>query len=535
MKLVIFIALIATSSILCGVNIVAFGDNGQIEKFKSKLCNGNTPLNSADFYARFASETISLENQKCVLDGNEIKGVDGMNHFETVICNNKVANYIENSDSAIILGDMVYAESKGFVYNPFSPTSPDTTSFEKTALFTTHAQKWENRLKCGWNVFKNLMKGYASVCSATTNKDAVAAKIWSSNKLHKDFMLLPGNHAYDVHSQIEFEQMLEITAQNEKSTWVGGSLGSDWKIFQDSPRLTKYQKDGVKVQLLDINTSFIGCLSPPFAKGTWAIKADDNDNTHFMKCMVLSGADRAYTKTAAQNYWKKVIDAIKSFDQDAQWKVIRSHHPPLNVEGMDMSAFWDFHLPVSTDNTAKSYDKSLLENMKTAKVHVYMASHHHSAHIMAYNYNSGKDLSKFKKGTSTATECTNGCTFTDTKNLYTRSGAAEYLYVFVIGNSGRFLDPFETDGKTRGVVVWGRGNSAGEKVCNAGTFVHKYGGANFNFSASKVEVNFFEVAAKTDTSIDIAKFELNIGTGTNAFNIETVFATKQWNTRRLKK
>ena len=48
-----------------------------------------------------------------------------------------------------------------------------------------------------------------------------------------------------------------------------------------------------------------------------------------------------YTYYKAVTFCKNVSDQIYSFTDT--WKVIRSYHPPLNMEAADISMFWENH------------------------------------------------------------------------------------------------------------------------------------------------------------------------------------------------
>ncbi len=123
MKLTILLAILATSAVICDVNLITFGDNGQVEAFKKTLCgaDGKQMKDPKDFYEKyFAKEKAEEKTEvgtdgKCKLNGKVISGDEGMKNFQNVLCNVKVAEYIQASNTGVILGDMVYPESKGLV------------------------------------------------------------------------------------------------------------------------------------------------------------------------------------------------------------------------------------------------------------------------------------------------------------------------------------------------------------------------------------------------------------------------------------
>jgi hypothetical protein len=197
-----------------------------------------------------------------------------------------------------------------------------------------------------------------------------------------------------------------------------------------------------------------------------------------------------------------------------------------------MPVFWKFKL----DNGNKdNYGKTLFQIMKEKNVNIYLASHHHSAHVLAFNYNLDTPLDQFVKQDQVLVS--NGCFGTCdanspfTQEFFTKKDAKgtnkaeQWLYIFVIGNSGRFLDPLETDQRTRGVLLWGRGNNGSENLCSdPSTFNKKFGGANFSFNKDSVKVNFFEVGKASDTKVDIANITISNKSGDN--NFASRFASK---------
>ncbi len=404
----------------------------------------------------------------------------------------------------------------------------------RSELGLKHTEKWVSRLNCGWAVFKDLLSSYDTVCGATDAKvkatfTAAAAKIWNktAKKLASDFLLVTGNHSLDVESVKEFTEMKTLTPDSEKSQWekkaelVQMSTVADTdNAYLTFPKFSTYTEGGVKVQFLDINTSMISCLDPP------AFMIDQADggvkDLIWKRCMAASGSDRLYSRQEGQNYWMKVVKGINSFANDAAWKVVRSHHPPLNVEGADMQVFWNYK------ETETGFTKTFLEVMNKKNVNLYLASHHHSSHIMAYQYlHANKDnMGKFKatdarKATLEPTGCHGECEVATVNARWSTQNKAgqNYLYIAVIGNSGRFLDPMETDQRTRGVLLWGKGSKkGGQGQCDATTdFLNRWGGANIVFKKESVDITFLRGMRKK------ANF-LNIFLKFNLFKITEIFS-----------
>jgi hypothetical protein len=144
----------------------------------------------------------------------------------------------------------------------------------------------------------------------------------------------------------------------------------------------------------------------------------------------------------------------------------------MNIEGgfNEQKYFWN----------VKYEGKTLFDVMKEKKVKIYLASHHHSGHVVAFPYNSFESL-KTKKFQEDKSKGVHGnCVFhppssfqNDAKefNLSNtcpvkplqynladnfKSNKDGYLWIFVSGNSGRELDVMEDSKKSRGSLIWGR-------------------------------------------------------------------------------
>jgi len=197
--------------------------------------------------------------------------------------------------------------------------------------------------------------------------------------------------------------------------------------------------------------------------------------------------------------------------------VIRSHQTPFNLEG-DMKEF--FYPITFTEGKITVTAKSVMDQMKDCGVFLFIGSHHHSGQILAYKYGSTTKMDSAKPKlkdlrTKDFKQCTNAPTdFAAVNQAYADDcakkeyaatvsfSAPTYLFVLVIGNSGRFFDPIESPTGTYAKLLFGRAKTGGftgnasalPKYYEEHSASNLYGGANIAFTGTAVKVAFFETA-----------------------------------------
>jgi len=196
--------------------------------------------------------------------------------------------------------------------------------------------------------------------------------------------------------------------------------------------------------------------------------------------------------------------------------------------------------------------KSIMDQMQTAGVTLFIGSHHHSGQILAFKY--GSATGTLSTGTNIKSkrladifQCLTAPTnfaapnqdyATDcAKKDYAVTGslvAPMYLFVVVVGNTGRFFDPIEKPLGTYAKLLFGRAKTdatipAGKTLKDAyqeSTSSNNYGGATVNFSVvnskNTIVVSFFDVKVLSNESNGRRTFSvqdaatLTITDGTNA-------------------
>jgi len=509
-----------------------FGDSGEIEAFRKY-----------EFSKAKKGPPSDLTLVKAVPDGNwECNFSDGtvtkkfstdqvMPNWTRVLTGLK--DKIAASDALTVLGDMVYPESK------FYGESKDLTSASKAGnLWKEPAGEtdndkreryWQQRRHCGWIAFT---KSFGFV-------DSVKAKYSDkSGKLNAIAQLLPGNHLYDISAKNELAQMGVYTTEDKAvTTWYSGKnapIQSDKPLWTNSVRVTKVAKDGVKVVFIDFNSAIFELVD---------------------KCNPCE-TDKDVLKAITSNIWdsflmgKKDIVAQEVFDhieglfeaigkeKDNGIVALRAHHPPFNLEG-DMGGILHYR--------SVGHGKiTLLEACKASKISLYLASHHHSAQLWAFPYDKvDANLSKVKVPAGTRKNDFSDCNDTSGKKCKGSSFAYDlklddpkFLFVVLVGNSGRFFDPCESDDASIGHSLWCRAGTSlkpeawasndFKKPENSATF--HYGGAMMTFSKTAIKTEYYEVengkpAVVTNT------FTLTIKTASTA-TIKGVDGSKAKTSRR---
>jgi len=446
-------------------NLLVMGDIGQIDYFyqrNPKNLKVNPGGNSEKFLSTDKIE-INDKDHKCVMDGG--KG-EGLKNFQGVLC--VVNDYIERSNQIVLLGDVVYTESK----------------YSRIVNGVLEGQKlFERRLRCAWNIFADMLKNYRTTCKE--GSEEAALKLWDAkaNKLDENFYLVDGNHTYDVNYKIEeaYSQRLSksrgiYVGAGPKETDMGKNYNSLFPRFTEERTST-----GLVIQFLDINLIPVTLALDPKA----GIRNEEQYNIY--RKNEYGGYPFVPSYTDCVNYIKYLWQAMGLFNNDAHWRIIRSHHPPFNMrldgEGV---VLW----------SAKYNGKTFFDLLKEKKVKIWMASHEHNGILLAYPFEKFNLLkNKFSPTKTKGTKCiyydsiefeNNEKTTQDRDCANTvvryeleddfNSSAYGYLWTFIIGNSGREIDQLN-DYLTRSFFVYGSS---------------EYGGAFFKFHKNRFEMEFFQ-------------------------------------------
>jgi hypothetical protein len=516
--------LLTISFVKTEFNLLAYGDIGQIDIFakrnpgklyKKSLEKKETPESAMSNVQKLLSEEkYSFKNNKCRLriKGKKVKKTkEGYSNFNRLLCAS--SKYIKNSDQITILGDLVYAEFKGL-------------PVKESMLVNKKVQtQMEKRVSCGIHWYRSMMKNYKKYCPKGSS--AVHQRLWSrkANRLHTRYYILEGNHAFDVNYKIVSRKLASLSIA--KALYVGSSK-RERRIRKNDlhlhPRFISVRRNGLRIQFLDINTVILAALMDG---GKGKVRSEKEYNDFCTKALSIS---KILPYKQALAYAKFTYKAMSKFSTRSHWRVIRSHHPPMNVEGgfADQDHFW----------SVKFQGTTFFKLMKQKKIKLWLASHHHSGHVMAYPYKKFDALKdKFnskamkaekanciyhqpkalhqnlKKQSTIKTSCPKKALNYNIKdNFNSRKGG--YLWIIVTGNGGRELDDMEGSAKARSVLIWGR------------AVPNQYGAANLRFSKNNLKTTFFEVNQK-GKSEDVAHFNFrNVKKATNYHLIDQEIVAK---------
>jgi hypothetical protein len=484
---------IALSSIT-SIRFTVFGDPGQFDllfplavpssiKPGVKIPATSTPLTT-----------------KCHIKGQNF---NKMSNWEGVL--SAFHNQLEKADTSVILGDMVYSESK-YASGQYSKGywTPLETGEDAE-------QYWRERLRCAWDGFftvtkKHLLRNHH--------------KFVNGNKFSTKFQVIPGNHLYDINPQDEVSYMNKLTNENDDFTWY--PAGSDWL---NGVRLQRIEEKHQIVYFLDFNSAVFDGVSSK--NGTIYDGSSDDILDQIQKNLKagfwnLDGVTNDDIFSTLEGLFEALAAIENDTPDKATIRVIRAHHPPFTVTG-DSTGMFQYK--------SKLNGLTFLEACKKSKVNVYFASHFHSGQIWAIDYSKVSSLTgkgvrtpqeNFSKDPKKNYEC-----FPLDCSAYSLSTGIDlqnqkYLYVVLIGNSGRYFEPVNPDNNSYGTLLFARSrnNGADKSVADrwhSNQSGNYYGGAYANFDTNE----------NKKTTIKIKIYENNAGQAEKVANLELITGTSQ--------
>jgi hypothetical protein len=469
-KSILFLSILCLFSFSIAYELVVLGDTGQFDEF-----NQNVGDLTKD------SQIFKFEKGICrTTSDTELKG---FSNFRSVLEQdiNSVKRYICKGDEVAILGDMSY---------------PEITKNEKVTSDIPKYEGYKNRLLCMWSIFKEMWKNVENTCPKDS-PNPLQEKTESGKYKHLE--LLFGNHSYDVDIDIESDQISSMV--ESKGRYIDGSSSSQTeregspKDLKTVAKIERVVKDNVVIEFLDSNFLPMLCY----------LKKDKKESKYPDCKYVKKKYGKFPSYAEAKFYTEQYIEALKSFDPKADWRVIRAHHPFFNQEGEDsLDPFW-------TEKVAD--DKTLLEHIRDAKVNLILASHTHTTQVQLFPWVHLDGLKKRYKtddlkyigeetfhkvdGTVCADEATcvyppcyyNNKFFKGNELSYECSQKHEltishsikdpkYLLTLIVGNSGREFDPAYSDQQMPSAVIYANSNKS-------------FGGANISFKKDSIKAEYF--------------------------------------------
>lgn len=494
--------------------LLILGDVGQIEFFykthqKKKIPNEEV-IKWEDKFIR--NEDYFLNNFSCSVQTKDpinlkkqtfdLEKQEGLEIFNIIIENKQTQEKIKAADNVVILGDLVYVESKHLLVD------------KKLRSL----DKWVNRLECGWNLFLRALEKSGLV------------KFKLDEKLNKGLLpsfnskvdMLAGNHELDVdiylqekyyknlESFSEEKDKLGIKAYNITKNYFGEEAKKE-DVFTYTPVFITINFRDFKIEFLDFSTANLYCLHMKNEK-------DFND------CAIRNSY---ISYTEALDYGEKIIQGLKRFTQVEDdlriWRVIRTHIGPLNPEDGDEMIYFNYIY-------LKSNTYLVIEEMKKARVNIILSAHAHYNAVMAYPY-SRKFVDNRANPSchdSSHTEKSNfGCYTLSDSNIFSSNlkfskdckdqislilpmNYSDYqaengiLYQFQTGNSGRVADSLKSGKDINGFLIWSRTLKANDQF--------NYGFSVARFYKEKFEIEFFEVNKTQEDLIKAAEFTIQHGT-----------------------
>jgi len=460
-------------------NLLVWGDNGQVDLFFRNsleyLVKIEVPaigrIGVKDTVAQAAAELAFLPNVKMTIAngvctslqdnlGVEITNANrGMINFRSVACASK--EFIKNAHQITILGDLVYVDNK----------------FSRIGAPRAH---YTQRLQCGFKLLREMFSNYYGLCGINRT-DAVQTKLYNSvtHSFFDELYLLQGNHAFDQNLDLESAGIGDmITASALYMDRNGGTVKRlNVRDSHIAPRLVT-PSSSPKVEFLDLNTQMLKL-------GELALAANGN-NAAYVTAVDNLFLNSYPTIDEARQYFEWTFDIFAKFKSDTVWKIIRSHHAVFNLEGPSQELGF-FFTRVDARRNLPTSGKTLWQVMIEAGVRVWLGSHHHSSHVMAFPISKQGRLAGCNLAAAPSVPIANGCfphcnAFTEGYDVNFTNNALGNFYVFVTGSSGRMFDPMEQSDRSRGSLIWGKGGrkDAGDPIPGSIALDH-YGGLYLQF------------------------------------------------------
>ena len=304
-------------------------------------------------------------------------------------------------------------------------------------------------------------------------------------------IVLPGNHAFDVDQGLE-EAL--IASQFKK-------------VNADAPNLdVEISPNGKNtIVSLDVSMMHFACLD----KARFMSHNPNydpllnlaEDETLYLSCTKGEGGSRTLkTPQQAREYLLKVVALLVEIkNKQANWRILRTHNPLFNPEvdfnallqlklkikcnGKDLSLLWNENIQgsVTCIFDPQAGVIPLTKVIRNAGIDFFLVSHFHAAMFVAApwadNYANGgfngnpsglRCINRFNeffdlvdpgvKSTIPIQPTADNCKTTiDNTIILEAAGTPQNIYLsFIIGNSGRYLDPIPLDTKSNGHIVWAR-------------------------------------------------------------------------------
>ncbi len=468
--------------------LLAYGDIGEFEEFSDS--RGTTDSDGSVFKLDEAKGTCSR------LSGSW----KGFEEFQKLVNKdiNSVNKFNCNADSVVILGDLIYPEVKH--------RTDKTLRAIKILKSEARYAGWRARVVCAFFVLKNVLNSIK--CPANT-KNPLSNR--NANGLFARLNLIFGNHSFDVDYRVESDYIIKLTAYKgyvfKTATAPKDLAAAETQVtsqeFQDYPVMQTRIQGNTRVEFLDWNLMASYC---------YVFDNPLHTEEQFNKCFLLTQYGAFFSYQQSKKYTEMLILAIKSFTPTANWRVMRSHHPVMNIDGFPADNSWFWVIPI--DNAGNT----LMDLLKQYKVNILLASHHHSSQLSAFPWSQNTLMKttyayKTMKATHTiglrkkvitlsgvtcldtcpadAPKCmlndfftnqqTNSTYCFDTKktmNFKHNTADPGNLLIIVQGGSGRELDPLQSDQKTPAALLFGRATA--------------HGGVQMIFNPKSLTAKFFE-------------------------------------------
>jgi len=492
-------------------SMVLFGNIGEVKYFKNLADQANEFKNKyeiEDFYNNIIfSQNINTDNFSCkVSDKNSnnydlIKG-NGLVHFETVFSDQATQNFIRKANEVVFFGDIINPQ-----YKDLTSLLPDNR-FDNFDFF-------ESRIKCGWNIFINLLKNSKLAEFATQDQ---INKVNVSEKLN----FIPGKYIREINKEhdenliknfgiFEDDQSAhhgEIVIENEIDCFRSPSLKKSKIIpLSKTPTLTTITHVEFILQIIDFDSQLMECLNR-------------QDGPDYLNCNKLKFSQYSYSEALKYAYKINQIlktKIIKSHPNKRVWKVMRAFSPPI-FSNDESNHFYFTNIIYTLDN-GKTETINLWKTIRKSLINIFFSSWRNYAALDVipfsidnfsnekfecynkrffdsgcYYYPKQNGIYNIYKHPFLKLKCDNDLFYKIPIKYNSNKLEENFMFVFNVGNSGISMNKIDFGYFSNSATLWART----QKDFN--TNEHIYGYNHITFTKDYVEVIFMETKNDSKSS-----------------------------------
>lgn len=495
-------------------HILIFGNIGEIEYYRNQT-NLSENLNDEEketYYEKnIFTQKYKTNGLSCKIQDKDLNSIDlleekGLINFQTIFNDQVVREFVKESEEVLFLGNTINPEYSELSYK---------NSYIKNEK---NLQFFESRIKCGWNIFINILKK-AKLAQVSTNQNEEIIKI--SDKI---------NFSKGKFSQL-INMDLEDTIVNNFTKFEDEKTGHEGKVktegfsnveitdlnntssksirfsLSKTPVITTIVYSEFTLQIIDFDSNILACLA-------------NDDDSDYKICSRKSSFSYLSFEEASRYAFKlntllnKKI--IKSERGNQVWKIMRAYHAPLynhrrsnrfyfkNITAMINGESITFNIwesikknliniffSASDNNTSLNIIPYSLDDFVETKFSCFRKKY---ADVGCYYYKKSNDKIEFSQTPLTMKNCNNDMFYKLPYKAYSNKLEENFLYVFNVGNSGTYLEKLDYGYTANAFLFWARAQEdfLSKKYIHGCTYT--------TFTKDFIEISFMETQVNQESN-----------------------------------